>query len=59
MVQPQILLMIQRQARTNAQYRGITEGKITCRITEAVRNTITCYERKFTAYTGSFESSGT
>ena len=36
MAQPQILLIIQRQARTNAQYSSITDGKITRRITEAV-----------------------
>lgn len=59
MVQPQILLIIQRQARTNAQYLDIIDGKITYRITETFRNTKTFYERKFTAYTGSFESSGT
>jgi len=59
MVHPLILLIIQRQAWTNAQYRGIIDGKITCRITHAVRNTKTFYEGKFTAYTGSFESSVT
>jgi len=59
MVQPQVLLIIQRQTRTNAQYRGIIDGKITRRIKEAVRNTKTFYECKFTAYTGSSESSGT
>jgi len=59
MVQPQILLIIHDQARANAQYRGITDVKITRRVTEAVRNTKTFYEHKFTAYTGSFESSGT